>query len=583
MTDETAGLFARGQKLVRSSVPSGLGSRLVVGMSGALFAWAIGAILIGQYMLRYEGGWPNLRFVIAATLLTAVLIVLATGRLLIAAILVPTLVGIIVHAGAVKHHLLQMNLHAYDVIFYLTSGPTLGFMWSEYRSLLAQLIAAVAGTIAFCVFAYRIDTTRVSRLHALGATVLMIAMTALAANYKGERSHTQQYWDDLTLSTFYSSMSDAVDTLWRGQLIDAARDSGGLPAFAIPHDCTTGGKPPHIVLIHQESVVPPAIVPGVDYDKSLDPFFKSFDGKTHTLRVETYGGASWLTEFSILMGVSTYSFGTMRTFVHSAMSGKIRDTLPETLTRCGYRNVAFFPGDKNFVSYAKFYSAAGIPEIRDIREMKGTRINERDRFYYDQALGTLEKQIKESSKPLFAYVLTMATHGPYDRVYAPELNVPGGGPGTNPEMNEFLRRLALAHEDYNYLIAELKRRFPGEKILVVHYGDHHPVATRAYLGYGDVEHPQDVPLAKDSIGFHTYYAVQGINYEPPPLPDVGILDVPYLGMVVIDSARLPLSDANRERKRLLQVCGGRYYGCEDRRQILTFHRRLIDSGLLDVR
>ena len=115
--------------------------------------------------------------------------------------------------------------------------------------------------------------------------------------------------------------------------------------------------------------------------------------------------------------------------------------------------------------------------------------------------------------------------------------MPGGGPGTNPEMNEYLRRLAMAHMDYDYLIGELKRRFPGERILIVHYGDHHPVATRAYLGYADIEHPQDVPLPKDSIGFQTYYAVQGLNYTPPPLPEVETLDVPYLGTVVLDHQR----------------------------------------------
>ncbi len=38
-----------------------------------------------------------------------------------------------------------MNLHAYDLVFYLTSGPTLSFLWSEYRTCMAQLLAAVGG------------------------------------------------------------------------------------------------------------------------------------------------------------------------------------------------------------------------------------------------------------------------------------------------------------------------------------------------------------------------------------------------------------------------------------------------------
>jgi len=54
-------------------------------------------------------------------------------------------------------------------------------------------------------------------------------------------------------------------------------------------------------------------------------------------------------------------------------------------------------------------------------------------------------------------------------------------------------------------------------------------------------------------------------------------------LVILNAARLPLSDAFRERQRLLTACNGRYYTCEPRDTILAFHRRLIDSGLIDAR
>ena len=59
--------------------------------------------------------------------------------------------------------------------------------------------------------------------------------------------------------------------------------------------------------------------------------------------METFGGASWLTEFSVLTGLSTYSFGGMRQFVQQIMAGKVKDSLPHALARCGYRNVVFYP------------------------------------------------------------------------------------------------------------------------------------------------------------------------------------------------------------------------------------------------
>ena len=138
----------------------------------------------------------------------------------------------------------------------------------------------------------------------------------------------------------------------------------------------------------------------------------------------------------------------------------------------------------------------------------------------------------------------------------------------------------MARIDYDAFRAELVRRFPNERFLIVHYGDHHPVATRPYLGYAPETAPQDVVLERDSIGFETYFAVDAIRYTPPPIPDFPILEVPYLGTLILEAARLPLSDASSERRRLMTHCNGRYYGCEDKGEILAFHRRLIASGLL---
>jgi hypothetical protein len=174
----------------------------------------------------------------------------------------------------------------------------------------------------------------------------------------------------------------------------------------------------------------------------------------------------------------------------------------------------------------------------------------------------------------------MSAHWPYDYKYAPQIDVPGGGPGTDPEMSEYLRRLAIAKMDYEALIDALRTRYPNERFLIVHYGDHQPMATRTLLGYRDDTEAEDVLLDPDSIGFHTYYAVHGINYRVPPLPAFQPLDVAYLGSLILELAGLPLSDSHAERLRLMSLCKGRYYSCSRRSDILAFHRRLIDSGVV---
>ena len=119
--------------------------------------------------------------------------------------------------------------------------------------------------------------------------------------------------------------------------------------------------------------------------------------------------------------------------------------------------------------------------------------------------------------------------------------------------------------------------------MIVQYGDHQPVATRMLLGFDSKLTAEDVKLAPESPGFSTYYTIEGLNFQPPPMPDVETLEVPYLGSVLLEAAGVPLSEAYQERLRLMRVCNGRYFTCPQKSEILGFHRRLIDSGLVDAR
>jgi len=548
-------------------------------------AWsvtAVAATLLGGRLVLTEGRPATIVFAIAMSLTLASLIVLVTRRLLIATVLISALVTTVTIASMLKLRAMNMVVHAYDLVFYLSSWTTLAYLWQDYRRYVVALVAVLLATALAGFLAYRLDGTRIRRARAAVAAACCAVLAWQGVVAMGERRHSQFEYEGQYISSFFLSWSETVETLLKGQLVEAAASATG-PKFTIPADCKPQIRPPHIVLIHQESVVPPSHFPTLKYDRSLDPFFLSHDGLLHKLRVETYGGASSLTEFSILTGVSTRSFGGMRQFVQSVMANKLADTLPQALTRCGYRNVVFYPMLRSFVFTHRFFSGVGLNQMFDLKDQGAKVVNERDRFYYGNALAEMERHFAASKQPLFTFIETMATHWPYRTTYMPEVEVPGGGAGTNPEMHEYLRRVAMARMDYDFLKSELARRFPGEQFLLVHYGDHHPMATRTLLGYGEGTEAEDVALGPNSIGFMTYYAINGVNYQPPPLRAVPALDVPYLGTVMLEAARLPLSDAFRARQQLIEACKGRYHDCPRREEILRFHRRLIESGLMQSR
>ena len=547
----------------------------------AILAALLAAAMAASFWL-YEGILENVIFTTSVTLALGGLIALASRRILFAALLMTALVVIVNGVSEAKVNTMGMVLHAYDIVFYLSSWSTISYLWFATPGYVAAFVASIVLLLVLGVVSWRADGWPVRRLPVAAVTALAIVTAGYTGLTKPDRRHTQFYWNALYVTSFYTSWAETLETLWRGHIVESARASNA-PPFAPAMRCDLDRKPPHIVLVHQESVVQPSLFPTLDYDRNLDKLFKSGDGRLHKMRVETYGGASWLTEFSILTGLSTHSFGGMRPFVQSLLAGKVRDTLPETLERCGYRNVLFYPMLRNFVSNARFYDAIGLKEIFDLKAQKAKSEQERDRFYYTNALDEMERHVRTSQKPLFTYIQTMSVHWPYTWVFEPGVKVAGGGPGTDPEMSEYLRRVAMAKMDYQYLIAELKRRFPGERIIVMHYGDHHPTATQPLLGQDADTQVEDLKFDPKSAAFITYFAVDGVNMTLRPLPDIDVVDVPYLGAILLDQAGLPMSEANRERLRLMRSCDGHYHGCARRTEILSFHRRLIDSNIITSR
>ena len=179
----------------------------------------------------------------------------------------------------------------------------------------------------------------------------------------------QFYYENLYVSSFYASWGETLEALWRGALLEAApRAAAADPPSPFRSSCNAGGQaaahhPDPSGIGGAAVAVPDAALRPARSTRSSS----SDDDSLHKLRVETYGGASWLTEFSLLAGVSTHAFGGMRQFVQTFTQNKLKDTLPQALERCGYRNVVFYPMMRNFVSNDRFYNSIGLKEIFDMK------------------------------------------------------------------------------------------------------------------------------------------------------------------------------------------------------------------------
>jgi phosphoglycerol transferase MdoB-like AlkP superfamily enzyme len=516
---------------------------------------------------------PRLWLAAAVTIAIAAALTFATRRLMFASAATLVLVAGILLVSRTKMSAMNMALHSYDAFFYL-NAPTLGFLWESYPAYLVSAAALVLSAALVLALCWRFDRSECPRILAIAACFVMGVVATWIETWPSGLAFEFTDARNANVSSYYLTWPATAEAIARGQPLEAAA-STALPPFAPLSGCTTTTAPPHILLIHQESLVQPSLFPQLEYDRGLDRFFLSDDGELHPLRVETYGGASWVTDFSLMAGISSRFFGSLRTFVQVFTTGKLAETLPQSLKNCGYRNLLFFPFDAHFLAHDKFYKSIGFDEVLDRRAQGITGIHERDRVYFENALSAIDRHLRASGAPFFVYVQTMTAHGPYSFKYLPGEDVAGGGPGTPPAMSEYLRRAAIVQRDGEWLIEQLKRRFPTQRILIVRFGDHHPTATSELL----------TPDATDeqsptSRRFTTFYAIKGHNLVVPRLPGYDAIDVPYLGNIILEAAGLPLSEAQKHRRALMQACAGHYFGCKRRAEILAFHRRLIQSDLI---
>jgi hypothetical protein len=140
----------------------------------------------------------------------------------------------------------------------------------------------------------------------------------------------------------------------------------------------------------------------------------------------------------------------------------------------------------------------------------------------------------------------------------------------------------LSKQHYAEFVARLKRDYPEEAFLIVRFGDHQPGFARKLINpkYDESFVMRQV-AAHDPRFLTTYYAVDAVNFEPR---DLGLahdtLDAPYLPLVVLEAAGLPLDPTFAEQKRILQLCRGLFYRCHGGAEARRFNRLLINAGLI---
>ncbi len=495
-----------------------------------------------------------------------------------------TLFFVAVFIGArSKFALVSMNLHVYDLPFYLFSEATVGFFMSAYpRQALMVALGLTASALAL-VLIWRADAQmRLAPRRRLGLTACAAALLTLGAWPLSGRNADFFNERNFALSSFLTSFADLPQLYFYNGLIEVSPKPSIRPIPADAITCRPQNAAPDIVMMLNESSMPPGVYHGLVYPVELNPFFTSFDGRIHPLRVETFGGGTWLSDFSALTGLSTHSFGNLRNFVANFMTGRLRHSLPQYLRACGYETAIVYPASAGFAGVGRFYEAIGFDQVIDTSVHRAPDQRQRDAFYLGEAAKFLEAPSEGPRKPRFVVVASMSTHSPWDFRFSPDSirETETLRWNADPEFDEYLWRLVLAKRDRDDFRERLTTTLRDRKILYVGYGDHQPALAKVPLenNRAIADEGRSWQLDHESKAFETYFTLDAQGFTPKFAgADHRIVEIANLPVITVIAAGLPLDPVFARRERLMARCDGLYATCKDRASVLAFQRWLVDS------
>ena len=537
---------------------------------------AIGAVALTERSVE------RLPFAIAALFFNAALLLVFVADFERAILLSGMLALAIAGISIVKfnHSALKLTVSDLPLVF----AGTVPFFVSQYpRVMLGVVLGGVLFAFAAAAVLLYAAGSAVSIALRLLLFCLALIVFAKASTAKGvaalRRTLTQPR---CFYSTFMASLIDPACWQQFGSL--ALSDIANEPLPLKEATPARSAVYPDIIVIQHESVFDPRIF-GLPVEPIVDAFLSPADGESGRLNVDIFGGGSWQSEFSLLTGLSSASFGSSAYYLFKKGAGRFHSSLPRWLAALGYETTLMSSCRRGFLNYDEFYSSIGIderifiddfPSPFDVRRFEATNS---DAMFLEAVIDAHARRIADDPTPRFLYALTNFNHGPHHRRLVPSgqleeeraFAMASLGDG---EYAEYYARLVETASTWRKLKAKLASNFPGRPVLVLHYGDHQPVLTRRIN--------RQLKRAEDGRrSFRTFYAIEALNI-PHFSPGRGAdLDIAFLGTVALQRAGLSLDPIFATRASLLDDCGETYFASASERK-RRFHRTLVDLGLIDL-
>ncbi len=278
-------------------------------------------------------------------------------------------------------------------------------------------------------------------------------------------------------SEYYFEMpaSESVDQSRRQELVAAAAQA-----------VSSSQSYPDLIVVQSEAFFDFRVLDSRFPSNFYEPWDRLKRDAIHgSIRVDTYGGATLRTEFSALTGIPLGLFSGGVDYPYFSVVTRPLRSLPRYLQSLGYNTIAIHPYTASFWNRDLAYPRLGFDEFVSIASFQGAQ---RDGPYVSDA-AVCKKAVdvlRESSRPVFVYIVTMENHGPW--------SFKRGSPDTSRKfdyindadamlaLNRYLYHQQNAMRMAQCLIDALKQRRRPATLLF--FGDHAPALPNVYRELG---------------------------------------------------------------------------------------------------
>ncbi len=525
-------------------------------------------------------------FVTALLLCVAGVLLFVFGRVATALVVAGGLFLALKGLSVLKLRYLDSPLEAADFVYYLRTS-----LWDtlqRYPHLLGLGLTLAVSVPLLLWLVWRWDLRLFPRLRRgprwgvrVVGIVVCAALFQLCLRPAGPFAavHARGVWeklsDDAQLTNFFANIDDE-----RVNLPSMADQGGAETTWQASLSGRPGTRPapyPDIVQVLEESTFDPS-----DFDACTVSYchvaMLGVDDATRghgRLRVHTFGGGTWVSEFAALTGMPHDIFGPGGAYAPFVLAPHVRDSLPRQLQRLGYLTVAIYPTNGAFLNGRNAYRAYGVDHMFDAVQLKMDEWEQSDTQMFQAAKQVYDQLSRDGTRkpgqPVFMMILTINQHGPHNIDPRPTLPPPFNHPvlqgldeASAFNFDTYLARLRDSDTGMQLLEHDFLQR--PQPTVLVHFGDHQP-SFDGLIRPLQRHLPEALRPYQDYL---TYYTIKS-NFPGPALPSYPMLDIAYLPGLVLQAAGLPEDAYFAASAMLRERCQGLYTDCPQADLVKSYH------------